>query len=1829
HGGIGTHTAAACAAAGAAGVVLDAQLALTRESMLSEPAKAAVRAMDGSETVTVGAELGGSFRTYTRPHLPAAGELAARAAALLADGPATEETRMKWRRAVEERVDWSVGGIWPIGQDAAFAAALARRHVTVAGVLDAIRDAAVRHLETARELRPLDSGSPLAESHGTLYPIVQGPMTRVSDTAEFALKVAEAGGLPFLALALMKQPEVDKLLEETKARLGDKPWGVGILGFVPLELRQQQLEEIHRYKPPFALIAGGRPDQAKRLEDVGIRTYLHVPSPGLLKLFIQDGARRFVFEGRECGGHVGPRSSFVLWNTMIDVLQEELPDAAAEECHVLFAGGIHDARSASMVAAMSAPLARRGVKVGALLGTSYLFTEEAVAAGAIGSVFQRKAVDCDQTVLVESGPGHAVRCVRNPFTDDFEDAKIRLVNEGKSGDEIRQELEELNIGRLRVASKGLKRHPDYRKKKDVPKLVSVDESEQEHDGMFMIGQLAALRRGTTTIAELHEEVAIEGTRRLQPKSDVQVSEVEVRASSPSNVAIIGLSCILPKAPDIATFWSNVVNKVYAIDEIPASRWDSRDYFDADRTARDKIYSKWGGFIDEIEFDPLEFGMPPASLPSIDPMHLLSLVATRDALRDAGYLERAFDRSSTSVILGTSGGSGELGSMYNIRAGLPWLFGDSASARVVDEAGEKLPEWTEDSFAGLLPNVAAGRVANRFDLGGLNFVVDSACASSLTAVHIAVRELEARETDMVITGGVDTTQTPFGFLCFSKTHALSPKGQPRTFDAEADGIAISEGIVMMVLKRVEDAERDGDRIYAVIQAVAGSSDGKAKGLTAPRPEGQESALERAYAKAGFSPKTAELFEAHGTGTVVGDRTEAVSLSMFLERSGASKASHAVGSVKSMIGHTKAAAGVAGLAKVALALHHKVLPPTLGVSTPNPKARLGDGPLYVNSEARPWLSDESSHPRRAGVSAFGFGGTNFHAVVEEYTGAYLPKEAVASTWPDELYLFTGPRTDDVARRVDALESAIAAGAEPAAADLAYSLATRYEAERTNEGLTLAIVASSLSDLRAKLATAREALAGRGTPGEASGIFLSDAPLARDGKVAVLFPGQGSQYPDMLRELALHVPGVRETFEAADRALAGAYERPLSETIFPPPAFSPETKTSQQEALTRTNFAQPALGAADAAMYRILRRCGLRGELFAGHSYGEYVALHAAGVFDERTLAILSEARGRSIIEAAEQDLGTMAAVSASADVVAEAIDGLDGVWLANLNAPRQTILSGTREGLDAATSKLKKDGLSCRPIPVSCAFHSPLVAPAQQRLAAVLGTIEFASPSAPVFSNTTAAAYPDDPRAIVEQLAEHLTNPVRFAEEIEAMYQAGARIFVESGPKTVLSGLVQSILGDRPHVAIATDRPGRSSLSQLLAAMGQLAAHGVALRPSSLFEGRPVRALRLESLAADTAAEPVSPTTWMVHGGKARPHAKPIPPARHVQLHFGGGAPAGATTRVAASGPGMPDAFSQGRSPERVTATPGAIGAPAPGGPTDPATDHVMLGFQELMNRFLETQGRVMTAYLTGEPLPESGLGDDALAHAEDQARALAAFAPPAMPAGSEDMARKAPSAEPFTTEPAAAGPSRKESALPTKKALTGELLRIVSERTGYPTDMLDLEADVEAELGIDSIKRVEIISALQKAYLPDDERQDPEAMERLTAVKSLGGIVEWIVSAVDDVRHRTGDEEPVAEAEPLAAAPSRGELAKELLRIVSERTGYPEEMLDLDADVEAELGIDSIKRVEIIGALRKSFFAADEEQDPEAMEEVTAVKTLGGVVDWIVGTIEQAAGRAAP
>ncbi|MEU9284298.1 SDR family NAD(P)-dependent oxidoreductase [Streptomyces sp. NPDC048275] len=1700
-GGAGPHTAAAVVAGGGAGVVLDTQLALLAEAEAGLPAgtTALLAGLDGSET-----SVENGRRVVRRRGSP--------------DGAPAPE----------------------IGQDGFLAARFQERWGTVRAAVRGMRDAVLAALKsTGPALGPGGTGSVVL---GTELPIAQGPMTRVSDQAAFAAEVSGHGALPFIALALSGADQTRAVLEQTKEALGDAPWGVGVLGFAAEEIKAAQLAVVREIRPSHAIIAGGRPAQAAELEEVGISTFLHVPSPGLLKQFLEAGARKFIFEGAECGGHVGPRGSFPLWEAQLGVLDDFLAGAksgTAAELRLLFAGGVHDERSAAMVTALAAPLSARGAAVGVLMGTAYLFTEEAVSAGAVLPLFQRQVIAADRTDLLETAPGHATRCVSSPFTDEFAAVKEDLAARGIPGREVWEQLEQLNVGRLRLASKGIERVDG--------ELSEVGEERQLAEGMFMAGEVAVLRSAVTTVADLHTSVTTGAADFLAARLEALGIEepATARTPEPLDIAIVGMACMFPGAPDLATFWANVLAGEDAVTQVPATRWDTDLYHDLNGTG-EKTPSRWGGFLPEIPFEPLRYGIPPASLPAIEPVQLLALEAARRALEDSGYGSRTFDRARASVVFGAEAGS-DLSNAMTLRSVLPAYLGSLPPA-----LDERLPRLTEDSFPGILANVIAGRIANRLDLGGANYTVDAACASSLTAVDVACKELVSGTSDLVLCGGADLHNGINDYLLFASAHALSPSGRSAPFDSTADGIALGEGVGCVVLKRLADAERDGDRVYAVIKGVGSASDGRALGLTAPRPEGQYNALTRAYRNAGISPAEVGLVEAHGTGTVVGDRTELGSLTRVFEESGAQPGGCALGSVKSQIGHTKCAAGLAGLIKTSLALHTGVKPPTLHLSEPNPAWDPRSSPFAFHTEARPWSAAPAE--RVAGVSAFGFGGTNFHVVLRAYQDGPPPVTA-AQQWPAELFTFRGADRATAVRAAAELLALVEADPGPyepwRLRDFALSASRRAESAASRGARAwIALVAASTEELTALL---RRAVAGEHAPKE--GLFSADD--RETGGVALLFPGQGSQRPGMFAELFVAFPELQRQLRL---------DETTARVLFPPTAFDEAGRKEQQERITDTTVAQPALGLTGLAAHQLLSRAGLRPSMAAGHSYGELVALAAAGALTPEALLRTSRERAAAILAATgDGDPGTMAAVAAGEPEVAAALAaaGLTGsVVTANRNSPRQTVISGPTGDVLAAVEQLRGQGLSAKRIPVACAFHSPLVAAAGHSFAGVLAEVPISAPDFPVWSNRTAARYPQSPEAIRSELAAQIGSPVRFADQIEAMYEAGARVFVEAGPGSVLTRLVGAVLGDRPHRTVALEDGRRTGLVGFLGALAQLAVAGADIRTSWLFQGR-------DAVAADARTPRRKRAAWTVDGHLIRTADGAIPaaalhPATRVPealvSHSTSAGPVAATGSEAliseflrtsremiaaqrdvmlgylgaepgARPPAPPAPVTYADAPVTVTARPAAPAAvPAPVGGSVLSVVLEVIGERtgypvDMIEPGLDLEAdlsvdSIKRAEIAGELAGRLGLSTTGDTDVEELAKARTAAAITALV---ERVTGPAPA-------PVA------ERVAPTAESVLALVLEVIGERTGYPVDMIEPDLDLEADLSVDSIKRAEIAGELA-ARLGVTATGDTD-VEGLAKARTAAGIAALVGGVRGEAAGPEAPEPGPADAEPVVVAPKR-------------------------------------------------------------------------------------------
>jgi acyl transferase domain-containing protein/NAD(P)H-dependent flavin oxidoreductase YrpB (nitropropane dioxygenase family) len=1734
-GGIGPDTAAAAFLAGAAGVVLCEQLWLAAESPFGADERRLWGQLDGSETICLH-EKGDYHRFFNR---------------------------------AAPRI--------PLGQEIAFARILAEKHHDVAGILAAFRQRVKENRETARAARALAPEGPLARAHGTRYPILQGPMTRVSDTVAFCDAVSSNGGLPFHALSLMTGPEVRALLTATRERMGDRAWGVGILGFAPAELRQAQFEAIRATRPPLALIAGGRPSQARKLEEDGIPTYLHVPSPGLLESFIADGARKFIFEGRECGGHVGPRSSFCLWQSAIDVLLRAEVQRP-EEFHIIFAGGIHDGLSAAMVATLAAPLTARRMKIGVLMGTAYLFTHEAVQSGAISAEYQRQALGCRETVLLEAGIGHATRCINTPFAEEFERVRQELHRAGKSSDDVRMELEKLNIGRLRIASKGIARSSDPRGSGGKAALVAVSEEEQHRQGMYMIGQVAGLRNEVISMADLHADVSQGQLAFLneQPERPQMANGQGQPAGLKSKeIAIVGMACMFPQAKDVRRYWENICRRVDAVREVPAERWRLEDFYSEDRQARDRVYSKWGGFLDKVFFDPVKWRIPPATLQHIEPIQLLALEVASQAMTDAGYDKRPCDRERAGVLFAVPS-SHDVGMAYSFRTMLrhymPKVEGLSPEQReaICANLEKQLPEWTEDSFPGFLGNVVAGRIARELDLHGPNFTVDAACAASLAALYTAVEQLRTGTSDLMLVGGADGTNNPFCYMSFAKTHALSPRGKSRSFDDSGDGIALGEGIACLVLKRLEDAERDGDQIYAVIKGIGASSDGKNRSLTAPYPPGQCRAVTRAYEDAGVSPASVALIEAHGTGTAAGDSAELTTLTQVFSPHNVKPQSVAVGSVKSMIGHTKTVAGLASVIKAALALKHQVLPATINIEKPSTRIDWSSSPFYLNTETRPWLPSAEGHPRRAGVSSFGFGGTNFHVVLEEHIGS--TSSSTGQNWTPrsaEVIVLHRASRDEMRSALAKLDEQLAG---TATADLAgLAAAVLYEeSNRAGAGRTcrLAIIAESIEDLHQKLGKASARLTGHSELHDPAGIYYSETTPAKPSELCFLYPGQGSQAVNMLRDLVAASPWCDELFREADRLTAESLAQPLSRYVYPPPVFSDEERQQLAAELNDTRVAQPALGIVELFATELLERFGVHPARVAGHSYGELPALHAAGCLSRADLLRLSAARGRVCAEVGASCPGAMAAVGASAETTLTALKELNiPAHLANRNGPDQTVIGGSAEAIEAAVGQLAKRGLRARVLKVSAAFHTPLLAAASKGMEPHLNAASFQTPRLPVYSNTTAAPHAGDPAALRGLLARHLREPVLFEKQIRRLHADGARVFLEVGPGQVLTNLVSRILGGESIMALPLDAPGRDGWTQLAHVLGRLSVLGLPVNLNAWFAGRDFAPRTVEQYLDQARAEnsPRS-TDWILSPNKAEP-VTPLPgPARTVEQTKPVAPPPAPKKAAEGERPIQPSTRSVCTQEKARTAMLTNNGYHHTNGNTNHHTadstlvdgstaTRLLLETQQtisrLIERYLETQERILLhaapsvappatmappVSLEAEPVPE--VAPSAPVVRSSRLRAMPERAPaPTVEKGrltpsNRLMAATAPTRPERATPPvtpsvsktnghapaAASKPATAPAPQPTEPAgadaapsteqFRQDLLQVVSARTGYPTDALDETLHLESALGIDSIKTVEIFSKLKPyhVYFRAEGQEEEELLAEFTKMKTLRDII---------------------------------------------------------------------------------------------------------------------------
>ncbi len=945
--------------------------------------------------------------------------------------------------------------------------------------------------------------------------------------------------------------------------------------------------------------------------------------------------------------------------------------------------------------------------------------------------------------------------------------------------------------------------------------------------------------------------------------------MSVSADLDTDIAIVGMAALFPGAKDLRTYWQNIFDRVDAIRE-GSEQW-STPYYDPHANSNDRLYTRRGGFVEDLaDFNPMAFGIMPNSLEGADPDHFLALRLAQEALTDAGYGERDFNREGTGIILGR-GTYVNRGFVNLVQHGLVIdqtvdllqkihpEFSPETLAQLRQEMKASLPPFTAEMAPGMVPNVVTGRIANRLGLMGPNYVIDAACSSSLVAVEMGIQELLNRRCDVMLAGGVHVPSPPQLHMIFAQLGALS-RNHIRPFDNQADGTLLSEGCGILVLKRRQDAERDCDRIYALVKGMGVSSDGKALGLLAPRFEGEVLALKRAYygesKEPRIDPATIGLVEAHGTGIPLGDRTEVQSLAHVFGNRQEQLPHRALGSVKSMIGHCTIAAGAAGLIKSALALYHKVLPPTL-CDQVNPDLGIEKTSFYINNQTRPWIHGSSKTPRRAAVNAFGFGGINAHAILEEYEPE--PANILHDQWSTELIQLSAETCEQL---IQAISQVIQWAEQPEIklADLAMTLAQSH-----GHPYRLALVAKDLADLKSKLTKSLNRL--KKSPESPfhtrSGIHYSVVDTdASFGQVAFLFPGEGAQYPNMLADLCLYFPQVRQWLDFLDQTFTDRLDPP-SHFIFPPPtSLTPAEQQTAKEQLFTMDVASETVFIASLALNQLLQDCGVPCDLMVGHSTGETSALIASEVIKVPNQADIGQKMRhlnqlyRQLVEQDQIPKGVLLAVGALPPEKLEASlsQAPNSVHLAMDNCPNQAVLFAPAQVAKELEQTLQSAGAICQKLPFDRAYHTPLFQTVTETFEAFYQSLAVGAGRVPLYSCATTMAFPDDPEGIRSLAAQQWSSRVRFRETITSLYEQGVRIFIEVGPNSNLTSFVDDVLKGREYLALASNLQNQSGLFQLQQLLGRLWTAGVPVSTATLYKHRDLQTVLLNHPPQEQAAAP---------------------------------------------------------------------------------------------------------------------------------------------------------------------------------------------------------------------------------------------------------------------------------------------------------------------------------------------------------------------------------------
>ncbi len=1375
-GGIATpEAAAAFLAAGCNGIVCESVHWLTDLAAADNAVSQKIANLRPDHTDIAGMSLGIPCRFFNKGNSKAVKKLKDFTGSLCGSEIGDEQRRFFTEQVLSQWVSpldstFSRDELIPLGVEASFAQSFVQRfgsgtEESITNFLEAVDTC----LSRAPECAGAFAASRIAMEMGTAYPFIQGAMSWITDNPEFGRRIADAGGLPTIALGMMDEKVLEEKLGGMAAFMKDRPYAVNIIALAENPHRDVQLAWIRKIKPRFAVIAAGEPSHALDLMKDGIEPIYIAPNEELLKMAFDTGIRYVICEGHEAGGHVGQHSTVTLAQMIAD-LKYRNPDLFKDR-RIILAGGICTRETAFMASMLGADAVQ--------MGTVYLATDEIVNTGALSEIYRRMILSAEpgETVVTGEGTGLRVRSLKTPKMD----AICSLERDFAAGSEdeasFRHKIEALSAGSLFIAARAM----------DRPGGTVLDDTSCVAQGQFMSGACSGVIERVMSIAELHRELALaplaEGlpvTGPLLSQSPARPEPVEIveprRQSIPAaiqvsggdrqveRIAITGMSIVNSLGNSPEEVWAASLGMRSGISPVPNTRWNHELFFHPRPRMPEKTYCRFGAF-QNIEVTRKDIGVPPQDFRTMTDATKISMWLARNAVEESGILDSDIPRERIAVLI--SQNSGEAAATLQdviIRGALTQILSavksvlpmDSAMEEAVSEAVKSGRIAIDDTtLLGRLNCSAGGFICNKYGFMGPSFSVSAACATALVALYSAVQMVRNGIIDAAVVGGGEEFLTPMHFLEFSALGALAglsgvdrlPGEASRPFDADRDGMVLGEGGGMIVIERESVAKKRGANIHAYITSMGASNNNL--GMVESSRTTQEIAIRSSFRDTGYGPDTVDLIECHATSTRQGDVEEVQALKSFYN--GDSRT--VLTSFKSQIGHTLGASGINSLIRGVMAMKAGILPATLNCHTIDPETDIQGTGIDILSEPAEW-NTHNGRPRRFQVNAFGFGGSNYVVQLEQSLSS---RDTVVVAPAMEKSMETS--TDLLPRGVSFYETKIG--------DKNYRVSVVAESDQKARSL----IASTepLTDPGPVAAKRIKVLARQG-------IHLGPADVPPV-PLAFVFPGQGSHYAGMGHELYQTFPIIREWMDRA----ADVADFDILSLIF----------HDREEDLQKTRWQQPALFTMEYAMVQYLTSLGIRPTALAGHSLGELTALCLAGVYSFEDGFRIVNKRAICMDKACTMnvDPGVMMAVDAPQEVVEEVLSGANGVYITNLNSNHQIVIGGNTEKIKEIGVELKANGFRNTLLRVSMAFHSPIMKCIHDELDEFIADIPFCPPQIPVISNTTTEPFPPDSAEMKRIVMAHLESPVHWMNNVRTLWNDyGVRLFVEVGPRDILSNLI---------------------------------------------------------------------------------------------------------------------------------------------------------------------------------------------------------------------------------------------------------------------------------------------------------------------------------------------------------------------------------------------------------------------------------------------------------